>query len=194
MQGGSTLTQQVAKTLFLTNARTTKRKVQELLLTLWLEHHFTKQEILEIYLNRVYLGAGAWGMDAAAKIYFGVPARRVTLAQAAVLAGCCRGAPSRFNPRTQSLGGGGAWAKEVLAAMVADGHDFRGAGDRQAGAEIAFPHTPADRTGLVRRLEADQAQALVPPDTDAALRTTLDATAGRRRRSRGWMHCWRVRA
>src|SRR3984885_853515 len=61
VQGGSTLTQQVAKTLFLTNARTTKRKVQELLLTLWLERHFSKQEILEIYLNRVYLGAGAWG-------------------------------------------------------------------------------------------------------------------------------------
>ena len=61
MQGGSTLTQQVAKTLFLTNARTTKRKVQELLLTLWLERHFTKQEILEIYLNRVYLGVRRLG-------------------------------------------------------------------------------------------------------------------------------------
>src|SRR3954453_23480569 len=65
VQGGSTLTQQVAKTLFLTNARTTKRKVQELLLTFWLERHFTKTEILEIYLNRVYLVAGAWGMTAA---------------------------------------------------------------------------------------------------------------------------------
>ena len=64
------LTQQVAKTLFLTNARTMQRKVQELLLTLWLEHHFTKQEILEIYLNRVYLGSGAWGMDAAATHVF----------------------------------------------------------------------------------------------------------------------------
>ena len=79
VQGGSTITQQVAKTLFLTNARTTKRKVQEVLLTLWLERHFTKQEILEIYLNRVYLGSGAWGMDAAAKMYFGVSARRLSL-------------------------------------------------------------------------------------------------------------------
>jgi penicillin-binding protein 1A len=67
VQGGSTLTQQVAKTLFLTNARTVRRKVQELLLTLWLEHRFSKKEILEIYLNRVYLGSGAWGMDAAAR-------------------------------------------------------------------------------------------------------------------------------
>ena len=107
VQGGSTLTQQVAKTLFLTNARTTKRKVQELLLTLWLERHFSKQEILEIYLNRVYLGAGAWGMDAAAKTYFGVSARRVTLAQAAVLAGLPR-APSRFNPRANPAAARGA--------------------------------------------------------------------------------------
>ena len=98
VQGGSTITQQVAKNLFLTNARTLRRKVQELLLTLWLEQTFTKKEILEIWLNRVYLGSGAWGMDAAARIYFGVSARKVTLWQAAVLAGLPR-APSRFNPR-----------------------------------------------------------------------------------------------
>ena len=70
MQGGSTITQQVAKNLFLTNARTFKRKVQELMLTFWLEQHFTKREILEIWLNRVYLGSGAWGMDAAAQHLF----------------------------------------------------------------------------------------------------------------------------
>ena len=119
VQGGSTLTQQVAKTLFLTNARTTKRKVQELILTLWLEKHFSKNEILEIYLNRVYLGSGAWGMDAAARMYFGVSARRVTLAQAAVLAGLPR-APSRFNPRVNP-NAALARAKEVLGTMV----DFR---------------------------------------------------------------------
>ena len=76
VQGGSTITQQVAKNLFLTNARTLRRKVQEVLLTLWLERTFTKQEILEIWLNRVYLGSGAWGVDAAARMYFGVSARR----------------------------------------------------------------------------------------------------------------------
>ena len=70
-QGGSTITQQVAKNLFLTNARTLRRKVQELMLTIWLEQHFTKREILEIWLNRVYLGSGTWGVDAAAKLYFG---------------------------------------------------------------------------------------------------------------------------
>ena len=70
VQGGSTITQQVAKNLFLTNARTFRRKVQELLLTLWLEHTFTKREILEIWLNRVYLGSGTWGVDAAARHVF----------------------------------------------------------------------------------------------------------------------------
>ena len=138
VQGGSTLTQQVAKTLFLTNARTTKRKVQELLLTLWLEHHFAKQEILEIYLNRVYLGAGTWGMDAAAKTYFGVSARRVTLAQAAVLAGLPR-APSRFNPRTNP-GAAVARAKEVLAAMVESG--------AITAAQAATAATPSASIGL----------------------------------------------
>ena len=76
VQGGSTITQQVAKNLFLTNARTFRRKVQELLLTLWLEHTFSKREILEIWLNRVYLGSGTWGVDAAARMYFGISARR----------------------------------------------------------------------------------------------------------------------
>ena len=72
VQGGSTITQQVAKNLFLTNARTFRRKVQELLLTLWLEHSFTKREILEIWLNRVYLGSGTWGVDAVlARRYLG---------------------------------------------------------------------------------------------------------------------------
>ncbi len=133
VQGGSTLTQQVAKTLFLTNARTTKRKVQELLLTLWLERHFTKTEILEIYLNRVYLGAGAWGMDAAAKTYFNVSARRLTLPQAAVLAGLPR-APSRFNPRVNPAAAL-ARGKEVLAAMVDNGDLTARTGAGRRGAD-----------------------------------------------------------
>ena len=148
VQGGSTLTQQVAKTLFLTNARTTKRKVQELLLTLWLERHFTKHEILEIYLNRVYLGSGAWGMDAAAKMYFSVSARRLTLAQAAVLAGLPR-APSRFNPRVNPAAAL-ARAKEVLGTMVDIRRDHAptGAGRRRPD---LLPTEPS-RARLVRRL------------------------------------------
>ena len=98
VQGGSTITQQVAKTLFLTPERTLKRKVQELLLALWLEWKFTKDQILAIYLNRVYFGAGAFGVDAAAQRYFGTRAEEIDLTQAAMLAGLLK-APSRYNPR-----------------------------------------------------------------------------------------------
>jgi penicillin-binding protein 1A len=171
VQGGSTLTQQVAKTLFLSNARTTKRKVQELLLTFWLEHHFTKTEILEIYLNRVYLGAGAWGMDAAAKTYFNVSARRLTLPQAAVLAGLPR-APSRFNPRVNPTAAT-ARGKEVLAAMVANGN-LTAEQAQAAGARIAFPPTPAG-AGWFADWVADQSQAVLAQGADAVLRTTLDS-------------------
>jgi penicillin-binding protein 1A len=172
VQGGSTITQQVAKNLFLTNARTFKRKVQELMLTFWLEQHFSKREILEIWLNRVYLGSGAWGMDAAAHIYFGVSARHVTLWQAAVLAGLPR-APSRFNPRSDPAAAA-ARGREVLAAMVAN-DAISAPQAKQAAAAIVFPQTPPIAPGWFADWTADQAQALVPPDTDATLRTTLDA-------------------
>lgn len=99
VQGGSTITQQVAKNLFLTPQRTIKRKVQEVLLALWLEQKFSKDQILSIYLNRVYLGAGTYGVDAASRKYFGHPARELTLYEAAMLAGLLK-APSRFNPAT----------------------------------------------------------------------------------------------
>lgn len=97
VQGGSTLTQQLAKNLFLTRERTIRRKVQEALLALWLEVKFSKEEILALYMNRIYLGAGANGVDAAARRYFGVPAAKVSLWQAAVLAGLPK-APSALNP------------------------------------------------------------------------------------------------
>ena len=97
VQGGSTITQQVAKNLFLTPERSLHRKGQEMLLALWLERTFTKDQILELYLNRVYFGAGTYGVDAAAKKYFGRSARDVTIFQAAMLAGLLK-APSRFNP------------------------------------------------------------------------------------------------
>src|SRR5204862_7267313 len=86
-QGGSTITQQLAKNLFLTQERTLLRKLQEAVLALWLERKFSKTEILELYLNRVYFGAGAYGVDAAAQRYFGKPAKQVKIAEAAMLAG-----------------------------------------------------------------------------------------------------------
>ena len=170
IQGGSTITQQVAKTLFLSNARTLRRKVQELLLTLWLERHFSKRQILEIYLNRVYLGAGTWGIDAAARVYFGISARRLNLWQAAVLAGLPR-APSRFNPRVNPSAAA-ARAREVLAAMAETGAITQEQAQAAAG-QIAFPGTNG-AAGWFADWAADQAAGVVPQNTDANLRTTLD--------------------
>ncbi|HLJ19150.1 MAG TPA: PBP1A family penicillin-binding protein [Stellaceae bacterium] len=119
VQGGSTITQQLAKNLFLSPERTYRRKIQEMLLALWLEHRFTKDQLLEIYLNRVYLGAGTYGVDAAARRYFNKSARDVTLYEAAVIAGLLR-APTRFSPASDRERSA-ARAHQVLENMVAAG-------------------------------------------------------------------------
>ncbi len=115
-QGGSTITQQLAKNLFLTQERTLSRKIQELVLAFWLERKFSKVEILELYLNRVYFGAGAYGVEAAAQRYFGKSARQVTLAEAAMLAGLVK-SPSRLAP-TRNPDGAERRAQTVLLAMA----------------------------------------------------------------------------
>ncbi len=171
VQGGSTLTQQVAKNLFLTNARTFSRKVQELMLTLWLEHTFTKREILEIWLNRVYLGTGTWGVDAAARMYFGVSARKLNLWQCAVLAGIPR-APSRLNPRTDPRAAT-IRGREVLTAMAETGA-ITAAQAQEAAAQISFPPRTGPAAPWFADWASDQAQGVVPQDADAVVRTTLD--------------------
>lgn len=98
VQGGSTITQQLAKVLFLTPERTLRRKIREALLALEIEQRFTKDEILEFYLNQIYLGSGAHGVQAAAQIYFGKTVAQLTLAESAMIAGLPK-APTRFNPR-----------------------------------------------------------------------------------------------
>jgi penicillin-binding protein 1A len=115
-QGGSTLTQQLAKNLFLTQERTVTRKLQEMVLAFWLEHKFTKAEILELYLNRVYFGSGAYGIEAAAQRYFGKSARQLTLAEAAMLAGLVQ-SPSRLAP-THNPDGAERRAAVVIADMA----------------------------------------------------------------------------
>src|SRR3981081_3012508 len=97
-QGGSTITQQLAKNLFLTQERTLARKLQEVVLALWLEHKYSKTEILELSLTRVFFGGGAYGVDAAAQRYFGKSAKHVRVAEAAMLAGLVK-SPSRLAPR-----------------------------------------------------------------------------------------------
>lgn len=101
VQGGSTVTQQVAKNVFLTPDRTLKRKLQEVMLAFWLESRFSKKEIMAIYLNRVYLGGGAFGIDAASHRYFNKSAHDLNLYESATLAGLLK-APSRYSPATNS--------------------------------------------------------------------------------------------
>ena len=114
-QGGSTLTQQLAKNVFLTPERSFKRKVQELLLAFWLEAHFSKQDILALYLNRVYFGSGAYGVQAAAETYFNRPVQNLTRVEAAMLAGLLK-APSRYAP-TRDPAAAARRARIVIAAM-----------------------------------------------------------------------------
>ncbi|CAK9039431.1 Penicillin-binding protein 1B (PBP-1b) (PBP1b) (Murein polymerase) [Includes: Penicillin-insensitive transglycosylase (Peptidoglycan TGase) (Peptidoglycan glycosyltransferase) [Durusdinium trenchii] len=119
VQGGSTITQQLAKNVFLSADRTVKRKAQEFLLALWLEQKFTKEEILTLYLNRVYFGAGAYGIDAASHRYFAKPAEQLEIGEAAMLAGLLK-APSRFAP-TSNPEDAGRRGRLVIDQMVAAG-------------------------------------------------------------------------
>jgi penicillin-binding protein 1A len=132
-QGGSTLTQQLAKNLFLTQERTLQRKLQEAELALWLERKHSKAEILELYLNRVYFGSGAYGVEAAAQRYFGKSAKNVTLAEAAMLAGLVK-SPSRLAPN-RNPDGAEQRAQTVLAAMA----DAKFITEAQAQASIGHP-------------------------------------------------------
>jgi penicillin-binding protein 1A len=133
-QGGSTITQQLAKNLFLTQERTIHRKLQEVLLALWLERNFSKTQILELYLNRVYFGSGAYGIEQAAQRYFGKSARQLTLAEAALLAGLVR-APSRLAP-TRNFNAAEKRAKIVLKVM-AELHFISKSNER-----VALAHPP----------------------------------------------------
>ncbi|MCX7900435.1 MAG: transglycosylase domain-containing protein, partial [Methylocystis sp.] len=133
IQGGSTLTQQLAKNLFLTQERTLSRKIQEAILALWLEHKYTKDQILELYLNRVYFGGGAYGVEAASQHYFGHSAKTATLAESAVLAGLMK-APSKLAP-DRNPEGAHERAEIVLAAMTHEGF----ISDAAAKAALAHP-------------------------------------------------------
>ncbi|GBE43468.1 penicillin-binding protein 2D [bacterium BMS3Bbin10] len=142
VEGGSTITQQLAKNVFLTPERTITRKFQEVILALWLEMHLSKDEILELYLNRVYFGAGTYGVEAAAKRYFGKSARNVSLPEAALLAGLLK-APSRYAP-TRNPRRAEERASVVLTNMVS----AKLLAPRQAMAAISQPATVRSPSGL----------------------------------------------
>ena len=134
-QGGSTITQQLAKTNFLSGDRTIKRKAQEVIIAFWLEAWLTKQEILSRYLSSVYFGDGVYGLRAAAHHYFGRDPENLSLAQSAMLAGVVQ-APSRLAP-TQHLALAQKRSRLVLRAMAETGSISAGArGDRPARAAV----------------------------------------------------------
>lgn len=175
-QGGSTITQQLAKNLFLTQERTINRKLQEVLLALWLERKFSKTQILEMYLNRVYFGSGAYGIEQASQRYFGKSARHITLAEAALLAGLVK-SPSRLAP-TRNFDGAEKRAQVVLSAM-AELRFINGATER-----VAVTHPPRimaqANTGSVNYVADWVMDALNDTlghvDQDIVVQTTIDAT------------------
>ncbi|MDX9860360.1 MAG: PBP1A family penicillin-binding protein [Rhodospirillales bacterium] len=173
VQGGSTITQQVAKNLFLTPERSIKRKVQEVLLALWLERRFSKEQILTLYLNRVYLGAGTYGVDAAARRYFGHMARDLSVYEAAMLAGLLK-APSRFNPANDPAKADER-ARVVLAAMVDAGYltpaeAERAVRDRRGAVAANGPAARYFTDWLMEQVSG----YVAPGDADLIVFTTLD--------------------
>ncbi len=180
VQGGSTITQQLAKNLFLTNERSWRRKAQEIALAIWLETKFTKDEILALYLSRVYFGAGAYGVEAAAERYFDRPARELTLLQSAMLAGLVK-APSRLNPARQDIAAARDRAATVLDEMVAMG--VIGEAERGAalGEEIVISRrNPAGILGYYRDwIDPLLNDVIGTQRDDFIVETTLDIAAQR---------------
>ncbi len=173
VQGGSTITQQLAKVVFLTPERSATRKIREILLALWLEHRFTKDQILEIYLNRVYLGAGTYGVDAAAHRYFGKSAAKLNLFESAVIAGLLK-APTRFNP-TRDRAAAASRAAQVLDNMVETGFITAAgaAAAQKEGAALAVHGRPGSR--YFADWVADQLRDFAgTANRDLIVRTTLD--------------------
>lgn len=140
VQGGSSITQQLAKNLFLSNKRTLTRKIKEAYLALWLEGHLSKREILQLYLDRVYMGGGTFGIQAASQFYFGKSVRDVNLAEAAMLAGLFK-APTKYAPHI-NLSAARARANDVLNNLVDAGYLTEG----QIYAAVRNPATPIARS------------------------------------------------
>lgn len=183
VQGGSTLTQQLAKNLFLTSERTLARKVEELALALWLELRLSKPEILELYLNSVYFGAGAYGVEAASQKYFDRPARDLTLPQSAVIAGLLK-APSRYSPsRNPSLAR--ARGRVVINAMLDAGFISKDQAHQALGERVVFVVTKSSRNTSVANYAVDYVLENLPDAIEKGPReliieTTIDPTLQRR--------------
>lgn len=173
VQGGSTLTQQLAKNVFLTPERTYKRKIQELLLAFWLEAQFTKQDLMALYLNRVYFGAGAYGVQAAAETYFNRPVQSLSIGEAAMLAGLLK-APSRYAP-TRNPEAARDRALVVLGAMRDVGHISEAEVVALASAPVRIVNRSSDAAHYAVDWTLDQLPDFVGrPRADLDVVTTLD--------------------
>jgi penicillin-binding protein 1A len=179
VQGGSTITQQLAKNLFLKPDRTMARKLEEAVYAVWLEQRFSKDEILELYLNRVYFGGGTYGVEAASRRYFGKSARFVTLTQAALLAGLLK-APSRYAP-TRNVELASARVDVVLGSMVEAGV-LKPEEARVAAAQPLRLKAFGDETGYPYAVDwiVDQLPDYVGENQgDLIVETTIDANLQR---------------
>ena len=174
LQGGSTITQQLARNLFLTPAQTYRRKAQELILSMWLEMHFSKKQIMALYLNRVGFGGGAFGIEAASQRYFNTPASGLTLGEAALLAATMKG-PTRYNPAANSE------RAAKRATVVLDEMERMGAVTAAQRAEaVAAPVRVSARLAdqraqyFVDWLDAQVRSQFGQPTEDLVVETTLD--------------------
>jgi penicillin-binding protein 1A len=180
VQGGSTITQQLAKNLFLTHERKLTRKIKEAMLAIWLEQKLTKNEILSAYMNRVYLGSGTYGFEAAAQLYFGKSAKDVTLHEAAVLAGLLK-APSKYSPHNDPK-----LAIErsnlVLNSMIEAGY-IKKSDIKNEGIVISLPNKRANDERIARYFSdwiiSSLDDIVGAPNTDMVVQTTLDINTHR---------------
>jgi len=172
--GASTITQQLARNLFLTPDQTVRRKVQELILAVWLEAKFSKKEILALYLNRVYFGAGAYGIEAASQRYFNKPATRLSVGEAALLAGLMKG-PSRYSPLSDK-----ARAERRATVVLDEMVENRAITDEQRSLAFATPVRVSPTLASQRAQYFidwidEEVRALVgQPTEDLVVETTLD--------------------
>jgi penicillin-binding protein 1A len=176
--GGSTITQQTAKIVYTNQERTVARKLAELMDAASLEKSLSKKQILELYLNRIYLGSGAYGVDGAARVYFSKSAKDLTVAQAAMLATLTR-APSVFSPR-RDLPAAQLRARKVLRAMYIIGAISReDAEDAMAHPAVVTDRTVVDSRNYFFDTAADEARDLLTKDgqtlnSDLVVHTTLE--------------------
>ncbi|MDE2355196.1 MAG: PBP1A family penicillin-binding protein [Alphaproteobacteria bacterium] len=174
LRGGSTITQQLARNLFLNPAQTYHRKIQELILAVWLEAHFSKAQILALYLNRVNFGGGAYGIEAAAQRYFNKPAAQLSIGEAALLAATMKG-PSRYNPAANS-----ARAAKRATLVINDMYEMGAITAAQRDQAFAQPVHVSTRLAdqraqyFVDWLDGQVRARLGEPTEDLVVETTLD--------------------